>query len=702
MRKSTIKSLLLGVLMAVGASSAWGQVTTWTAANTTYESSQELSSNVNIVSVTLGDGSWFYHTGRGAITTTKTQAPTTTDGNIPTEGTYFVIKPTKDINFTATSYSSMSNCNVVLYDENGNKLKDFRQKGYCTNDYGRLSSGNTYYLYGTSFKSTGDLENLFLQKFTATSYENYTITYKLSDGTVIKDPVTNSALYGTSVSANSDEAVESIEYNGTSYFLTSGNEAITLTENESQNVIKLIYEKITPGYITINYVSENNTVLKDPVTVSGKDGTEYTVPAEDIPTYLTLDDVKYKYSRGNQTLTFSSDETQTITLIYSEAPKYTYAVKAVAGEEELAVLATGTVVEGDAVSYGYSQYIAKDGVLYKSKAQGSNPWWGGSFTPTADNEIVTINYTAEGTTGVVFCEEGENISTLTPVTGGNTDIRASNRAGGYAASNAVITTLPAGTYKLCAATYGNAGTTFRFNAGGETVLEIATNGNPVHTESEEFTLNGTVDIIVPQAGNAGNSPKTIDYIYIVKTGDVEETAEIIPVTTDAGYTTYVTKNAIEIPSDISAYVVAAVNTNSVALSKVESVPAGTAIIVEAAKGNYDCNIVASAEEPAVNYLKVSNGSVSGNGTIYALAKKDVVGFYPVAEGVIVPAGKAYIEVEGEAPVKGYIALGDEADAINNIAVEAANGAIYNIAGQKMESMKNSGLYIVNGKKVLVK
>ena len=371
---------------------------------------------------------------------------------------------------------------------------------------------------------------------------------------------------------------------------------------------------------------------------------------------------------------------------------------------KVVVMSTGKVLEGNVVNYGYSQYLAIDGVLYKSNKQSSNPWWGGSFTPTADNEIVTINYTAEGPTGVVFCEEGENISTLTPVTSGYTDIRASNRAGGYAASDAVITTLPAGTYKLCAATYGNAGTTFRFNAGGETVLVIATDGNPVHTESEEFTLKGTVDIIVPQAGNAGNSPKIIDYIYIVKTGDVEETAEIIPVTTDAGWTTYVTKNAIEIPSNIEAYTVCAVSNESVALSPVVSVPAGTPIIVEAAKGNYDCNIVDSAEEPDFKFLKASDGSVvgDGDGTIYALAKKDVVGFYPVAEGVTVPAGKAYIEVEGEAPVKGYLALGDEADAINNIAVEAANGAIYNIAGQKMESIKNGGLYIVNGKKVVVK
>jgi hypothetical protein len=354
------------------------------------------------------------------------------------------------------------------------------------------------------------------------------------------------------------------------------------------------------------------------------------------------------------------------------------------------------------VSYGYSQYLAIDGVLYMSNKQSSNPWWGGSFTPTADNEIVTINYTAEGTTGVVFCEEGENISTLTPVTGGNTDIRASNRAGGYAASNAVITTLPAGTYKLCAATYGNAGTTFRFNAGGVTVLEIATNGNPVRTESEEFTLNGTVDIIVPQAGSAGTSPKTIDYIYIVKTGDVEETAEIIPVTTDAGYTTYVAKNAIEIPSGIEAYTVCAENNESVALSPVESVPAGTPIIVKAAKGNYDCNIVASAEEPAFKFLKASDGSVVGDGTIYALANiNEVVGFYPVAADVTVPAGKAYLVIDAK-EVKGFLALDDVADAINNIAVETANGTIFNIAGQKVQNITKGGLYIVNGKKVLVK
>ena len=185
----------------------------------------------------------------------------------------------------------------------------------------------------------------------------------------------------------------------------------------------------------------------------------------------------------------------------------------------------------------------------------------------------------------------------------------------------------------------------------------------------------------------------------IKVYSPEETVTI----GSAGYTTYVTKSAVQIPSDIEAFTVDAITSKSVALGVVEKVPAGTPIILKG-EGTYTLPFInpADAEDVSSNLLKA--GPFAGDGaTIYALAKKDVVGFYPVAEGVTVPAGKAYIVVEEEeAPVKGYFALGDEADAINNIAVEAANGAIYNIAGQKMESIKNGGLYIVNGKKVVVK
>ena len=566
---------------------------------------------------------------------------------------------------------------------------------------GNSSNGNTLGiemsgLYGSAWNNAPILDR-------ATTF-TISIDYSKKTITSVVSCTNPNASKTFTVGFDNTYPLASIEFSG--YGVGGNTDRADALDNVKVVTTEGNYDAKSANY-TVNYICGDNTIKSEVRT--GDVGSEIVLLGDDTSDQ-TINGTKYIYIENNaEGKTIASDGSTVVTIKFREAEEWNYSIKAMAGEEELVVLTTGKVLEGDVVNYGYSQYLAIDGVLYMSNKQSSNPWWGGSFTPTADNEIVTINYTAEGTTGVVFCEEGENISTLTPVTGGNTDIRASNRAGGYAASNAVITTLPAGTYKLCAATYGNAGTTFRFNAGGVTVLEIATNGNPVHTESEEFTLNGTVDIIVPQAGSAGSSPKTIDYIYIVKTGDVEETAEIIPVTTDAGWTTYVTKNAIEIPSNIEAYVVDAFKTEGdvktgVTLSAVEKVPAGTPIIVKAAKGNYDCNIVASAEEPAFKFLKASDGSVVGDGTIYALANiNEVVGFYPVKAGIAVPAGKAYIVVEKEeAPVKGYLALGDEADAINNIAVEAANGAIYNIAGQKMESIKNGGLYIVNGKKVLVK
>ena len=133
-------------------------------------------------------------------------------------------------------------------------------------------------------------------------------------------------------------------------------------------------------------------------------------------------------------------------------------------------------------------------------------------------------------------------------------------------------------------------------------------------------------------------------------------------------------------------------------------PANTPIIVEGTAGEHPCTIIESAEGPTVNCLSVSDGTVTGNGFIYALANKDQgVGFYPVGNGITIPAGKAYLDTSSaKHHVKGFLALGGVADAINNIAVETANGTIFNIAGQKVQNITKGGLYIVNGKKVFVK
>ena len=195
--------------------------------------------------------------------------------------------------------------------------------------------------------------------------------------------------------------------------------------------------------------------------------------------------------------------------------------------------------------------------------------------------------------------------------------------------------------------------------------------------------------------------KEIYELNVISFTEVEmaETIKVGP----AGIATYVTKNAVEFKG-VKAYAVTKINANSVSREELTSAPAGTPIIVEAAEGEYACTIIESATAPEKNELTYSEEDVVSDGTIYALANKpeaDGIGFYPVKSGVTVPAGKAYLVIDAK-EVKGFLALDDVADAINNILVETANGTIFNIAGQKVQNITKGGLYIVNGKKVFVK
>ena len=109
-----------------------------------------------------------------------------------------------------------------------------------------------------------------------------------------------------------------------------------------------------------------------------------------------------------------------------------------------------------------------------------------------------------------------------------------------------------------------------------------------------------------------------------------------------------------------------------------------------------------------NELQVSNGTVTGDGsTIYALAQKSgVVGFYLVGDGVKVPAGKPYLVIDGSPTAPDFLgfSFGETTDVSEKVMVNSekiATAPVYNLAGQRVAQPKK-GLYIVNGKKVVIK
>ena len=166
----------------------------------------------------------------------------------------------------------------------------------------------------------------------------------------------------------------------------------------------------------------------------------------------------------------------------------------------------------------------------------------------------------------------------------------------------------------------------------------------------------------------------------------------------SGYATFSSTKAVTIPDGVEAYA-AKVQDNKVVLTKVDAVPANTAVILKATAGNYSLPYAENAAAIAENDLLVSNGTVAGDGTIYVLADGTKgVGFYKLADGEKVPAGKAYLKITSTA--REFIGF-DGATGIETVKTAKAEEGIFNLQGQRLMKAQK-GLNIINGKKFLVK
>ena len=163
-------------------------------------------------------------------------------------------------------------------------------------------------------------------------------------------------------------------------------------------------------------------------------------------------------------------------------------------------------------------------------------------------------------------------------------------------------------------------------------------------------------------------------------------------------------------SGLKAYI-AYVNGDKVKLEEVSKATANTAVILYADVNeatSYTINTTDdSADTPShTNELKISDGTVTGDGsTIYVLANgSNNVGFYRVKSGSPITAGKAYLEVSsGTAPQ--FIGFGGDTTGINEElrvkSEEFATAQYYDLQGRHV-AQPTKGLYIVNGKKVIIK
>ena len=183
---------------------------------------------------------------------------------------------------------------------------------------------------------------------------------------------------------------------------------------------------------------------------------------------------------------------------------------------------------------------------------------------------------------------------------------------------------------------------------------------------------------------------------------------------EAGWASLVLGFNATIPNDVKAYIVSSTTNGYANLSEVTGVlPANTPVLIEAAKGDYEFAHTTTSATVAGNMLQGKPYNTYVADDAYVLAKKnDKVGLYKAAlnkdangaEGTthfLNNANKAYLVVEGaNAPMFSFN-RGEGTTSIEDVELTNDNVVIYDLTGRRVEKMEK-GIYIVNGKKVVIK
>ncbi len=364
-------------------------------------------------------------------------------------------------------------------------------------------------------------------------------------------------------------------------------------------------------------------------------------------------------------------------------------------EENLDV--TGLKI-GASYTVPFRMYVEKDGALYQTTKNGSSPWYG---------DAETLEYNTTVTKSVSSVDLGGGTLELFEDFDGATSDYANDRASNCSAYNNTAFTsesnLPAGKYTfIVKALNKNRGSSVK--VGETTVFTIGDVNSTVGTWTDKtFT-----DVIVPADGKlslvkGGNN--TIDYYDIL----IAIRTTVSKSISSAGWATYFSDKALDFSSSITnltkAYIITGHSGATLTLSPITTtIPANTGILLEG-EGEVLIPVTGSSStDVSANILKgVTTATLKDAESIYVLMNEAAgVGFYKNNNNFTVGANTAYIDAKDLAGARAFYLFEDDATAIEAIkAQNVENGQFFNLAGQRV-AQPTKGLYIVNGKKVIIK
>lgn len=715
MKTNLFKSLLVAT-MAIGAmggvNSAFAQVTSFPVSANFDDGTKGIFSAGEIVNTSnIGN---VLATGKDMPITLDFDGDVDTDGNQP-----YTLKENENITFSYKEYNGSLGTNtttkmelknsdgVVLvgytYNTNGSVINDVVINGKTVEGFSQFAAqsiwsstrgANGFSGNGKPYLSKDDYNTIITISISQTGFA--TITFKLNN-----IPKTFSGIIANNVKKD-------IKTFGFTSDVTNTDRRCAIDNFSINSEIKAVPQT---NY-TIKYVDESSNELKT-VTRSSTVGSNVTATADDMKTFYSSDkSEKYVYKSGNNEIKLAEDAaSNVITLTFSKYTKFGYTINAKENGTDL-----GEVAKGETYSDGADIAISK---FYKI----NNEWYETTTSPyyiniKPENKAATIEVKKSD---ITYFAETENLGNNI---GASYNKNMSN--GAYSAiaggKTAELCELPMGEYRVTVYLYerGDRGAFIRDlnNADNNTnTLCYANikNNSSYNLKEHSVTLKLYKTTKIGLSGWTTHNEKNdtystnqsagLDYIYIQRTGDATETVSV----SDAGFATYATKYNVEVPNDENVKVMTVTvneGNSTITLHEIPAktvIPANTGILVKAPAGNCDFVVTSDKGETlANNDLKAATEDVTSvDDKFFALTKLgEKVGFALVEKDVVIPAGKAYLEVPAATAAK-FFSLDGEATGINSVKTAKADGAYYTLEGVKT-TKPVKGLYIHNGKKIVVK
>jgi hypothetical protein len=434
----------------------------------------------------------------------------------------------------------------------------------------------------------------------------------------------------------------------------------------------------------------NRTTGKYSYTITYVDGNSETqtgLSASDVTTTVSNATIVEAYSWNNS----QSNALSAVSYSYEySASSFDYTVKAVNSlGTELQTFASGTSTE--AVTVSYPRAIKVGEVWYTCPSTNNFSIEASSITPNP-----TITYTADES--IIHFMEAEAITSSQVV-------ESASCSGGkyvnYYGGPKSFSFVEAGKYELetnVASRNANSSLEVYTGDGTESVAKIAKNGSlGIRTCQFNVEANSTMRVGGPYYSDKFQNSLGFDYILIRKVN-----TPIDIKTTGTTFSSAFPIDCDNLPSGVTAYKVTNMTASQVTAVEVTGkVAANTGLILKAtATGNFDIPVAATGEAIDGNLLQAAvTATTVTAGQAYGLSD----GVFKKLQAGDVPAGKAYLLASSitSAPELNIDFGGTTAISEIKKMRNVENETFFDLQGRKV-AQPTKGLYIVNGKKVIIK